>query len=46
MERALGDIELSEQCIKALEKIAEQNPYPVLQSGALGMILNMMDFFV
>ena len=45
MESSLGFIDLSDQCIKAFEKIALENPYAVLTSKALCLALNMMDFF-
>ena len=45
MERNLGFIDLSEACIKAFDKIAAENPYAILTSGAIGLCLNMMDFF-
>ena len=45
LERSLGYIDLNEACIKGLEKISLENPYAILTSGALGICLNMMDFF-
>lgn len=45
MERNIGFIDLSEACIKAFDKISIENPYAILTSGALGLCLNMMDFF-
>jgi hypothetical protein len=45
MERSLGFIDLNECCIKAFEKIALENPYAILTSGAMSLCLNMMDFF-
>jgi len=41
----LGFIDLCENAIKALDKIALENPHQVLQSGALQVVLQMMDFF-
>lgn len=45
LERSMGFIDLNEACIKALEKISIENPYAILTSGAIGLALNMMDFF-
>jgi hypothetical protein len=45
LERSMGFIDLNEACIKALEKISMENPYAILTSGAVGLCLNMMDFF-
>jgi hypothetical protein len=45
LERSMGFIDLNEACIKALEKISIENPYAILTSGAMGLVLNMMDFF-
>lgn len=41
----MGFIDLNEACIKAIEKISIENPYAILTSGAMGPVLNMMDFF-
>lgn len=41
----MGFIDLNEACIKALEKISLENPYAILTSGAMSLVLNMMDFF-
>jgi hypothetical protein len=41
----MGFIDLNEACIKALEKISIENPHAILTSGAMGSMLNMMDFF-
>lgn len=41
----MGYIDLNEACIKNLEKISHENPYAILTSGAIGLCLNMMDFF-
>lgn len=41
----MGFIDLNETCIKALEKISLENPYAILTSGAMNLVLNMMDFF-
>jgi len=41
----MGIIDLTEACIKALEKISGENPHVVLTSGALNLSLGMMDFF-
>jgi hypothetical protein len=41
----MGFIDLNEACIKALEKISLENPYAILTSGAMNLVLNMMDFF-
>ena len=45
LAQSVGFIDLSEACIKAYEKIAMENPPAVLKSGAVGMILQQMDFF-
>ena len=45
LERSMGFIDLNEACIKAFEKISIENPYAILTSGAMGIVLNMMDFF-
>ena len=45
LERSMGFIDLNDACIKALEKISIENPYAILTSGAVGLSLNMMDFF-
>jgi len=45
MQSSFGFIDLSEACIKAYEKIAAENPPAVLRSGAVGCILQQMDFF-
>ena len=45
MERNIGFIDLSESCIKAFEKISNENPYTILTSSAMALSLNMMDFF-
>lgn len=41
----MGFIDLNEACIKALDKISIENPYAILTSGAMSLVLNMMDFF-
>lgn len=45
MQTAMHFIELSEACIKALEKISHENPYVILTSQTLQISLNMVDFF-
>lgn len=45
LERTMGFIDLNEACIRCLEKISLENPNVILTSGALPLILNMMDFF-
>jgi hypothetical protein len=45
MQGSIGFIDLSEACIKAYEKISQENPPAVLKSGAVGIILEQMDFF-
>lgn len=45
MQNSMGFIDLAEACIKAYEKIALENPPEVLRSGAVGCILQQMDFF-
>jgi hypothetical protein len=45
LERSMGFIDLNEACIKALEKISIENPHAILTSGAMNLVLNMMDFF-
>ena len=41
----MGFIDLNEACIKGIEKISTENPYAILTSGVMGLVLNMMDFF-
>lgn len=41
----MGFIDLTEQCIKALEKVSQESPRAVLKSGTLMALLNMIDFF-
>jgi hypothetical protein len=41
----MGFIDLNEACIKALEKISTESPHAILTSGAMNLVLNMMDFF-
>ena len=45
MQNTMGFIDLAEACIKAYEKIALENPSAVLKSGAIGCVLQQMDFF-
>lgn len=45
LERSMGFIDLNEACIRALEKISTENPHAILTSGAMGLVLNMIDFF-
>lgn len=45
LERSMGYIDLNEACIKALDKISIENPHAILTSGAMGLVLNMIDFF-
>lgn len=45
LERSMGFVDLNEACIKALEKISIENPHAVLTSGAIALVLNMIDFF-
>ena len=45
LEKSMGFMDLNDACIKGLEKISAENPYAILISGALGLCLNMMDFF-
>jgi len=45
LERSMGYIDLNEACIKCLDKISMENPYGILTSGTIGLLLNMMDFF-
>lgn len=44
MQGSFGFVDLSEACIKAYEKIVQENPPAVLRSGAVGIILQQMDF--
>ena len=37
---------MSEACIKCLEKVVQENPPAVLKSGAIGVVLAQMDYFV
>ena len=46
MQNTMGFVELAEACIKAYEKVALENPSAVLKSGAIGCVLQQMDFFV
>jgi hypothetical protein len=41
----MGFMDLNEACIKAIEKISNENPYAILTSGAMAPVLMMMDFF-
>lgn len=45
LERSMGFIDLNEACIRALDKISTENPHAILTSGAMGLVLNMIDFF-
>lgn len=45
LERSMGFIDLNEACIKAIEKISNENPYAILTSGSMALVLNMLDFF-
>jgi len=45
LEQSMGFIDLNEACIKAIEKISIENPHAILTSGAMALVLNMMDFF-
>jgi hypothetical protein len=36
---------LGEAAIKALDKIAIENPYAILSAGGMGILLNMIEFF-
>ena len=45
LQNSLGFIDLAEACIKAYEKIIHENPPAVLKSGAVGIILQQIDFF-
>jgi len=45
LERTMGFIDLNDACVKCMEKISLENPYAILTSGAIGLCLNMMDFF-
>jgi hypothetical protein len=45
LERSMGFIDLNEACIKAIEKISIENPYAILTSGSMLLVLNMLDFF-
>jgi E3 ubiquitin-protein ligase TRIP12 len=38
-------IDLAECSVKALEKIALENPYAILSSSALPIFFNLIDFF-
>jgi hypothetical protein len=39
MQQSVGFIELSEACIKCLEKVVQENPPAVLKSGAIAVVL-------
>ena len=45
LEKSMGFMDLNDACIKAFEKISIENPYAILSSGAMGLCINMMDFF-
>ena len=38
-------VDLAEAAIKALEKISHENPYSVLSSSGIPIMLNLLDFF-
>ena len=44
MEGSVGFIDLTEACIKSMEKIVLENPPAILRSGAVALILQQMDF--
>lgn len=44
MESSVGFIDLTESCIKSMEKIVLENPPAILRSGAVALILQQMDF--
>ena len=46
MQQSVGFIELSEACIKCLEKVVQENPPAVLKSGAIAVVLEQLAFFV
>ena len=46
MQQSVGFIELSEACIKCLEKVVQENPPAVLKSGAIAVVLDQLAFFV
>ena len=46
MQQSVGFTELSEACIKCLEKVVQENPPAVLKSGAIAVVLDQMPFFV
>jgi len=41
----MGFSDLTESCIRAIEKISIENPNAILTSGTMALVLNMMDFF-
>ena len=45
LERSMGFSDLTESCIRAIEKISIENPNAILTSGTMALVLNMMDFF-
>jgi len=45
MQQSIGFTELSEACIKGIEKVVLENPPAVLKSGAIGVILEQVAFF-
>jgi len=45
MQQSIGFTELSEACIKGIEKVVLENPAAVLKSGAIGVILEQVAFF-
>ena len=40
MQQSVGFTELSEACIKCLEKVVQENPPAVLKSGAIAVVLD------
>lgn len=45
MQTSIGFIDLSEACVKAFDKISQENPPAILKCGAIAVILEQMDFF-
>ena len=44
MENSMGLMDIIEACIKAFERMSNENPPAVLRSGAIACMLQQMDF--
>lgn len=45
IRNSMGFLDLAEACIKAFEKISNENPTAVLKCGAVAAVLEQIDFF-